>query len=158
MTVGWREWVSLPQLGIPAIKAKIDTGARTSALHTFAIDVFHDRGVKRVRFGIHPIRRKPEIELFCEADVTDVRTISDSGGHREERHIITTDLKVGDQVWPVEISLTNRETMIFRMLLGRTGISGRLVVDPEESYVTGRALAKSYSTDEGRWHEHSSSE
>lgn len=147
LTVGWREWVSLPQLGIPAIKAKVDTGARTSALHTFAIDVFREKGVKRVRFGIHPIRRQPEIELFCEADVTDVRTISDSGGHREKRHIITTDLKVGNEVWPVDISLTNRETMIFRMLLGRTGISGRLIVDPEKSYVTGRSLAKSYSSD-----------
>lgn len=147
--MGWREWVSLPQLGIPAIKAKVDTGARTSALHTFAIDVFRDKGVQRVRFGIHPIRRKPEIELFCEADVTDVRTISDSGGHKERRHIITTDVKIGDHVWPIEISLTNRETMIFRMLLGRTGIAERLVVDPAMSYVTGRALSKSYALDRG---------
>lgn len=144
LTVGWREWVALPQVGIPAIKAKIDTGARTSALHTFQVEMFQSGGSQRVRFGIHPIRKRPDIEIFCEADVTDYRTVSDSGGHREKRYIITTEVALRDQVWPIEISLTNRENMLFRMLLGRTAMKGRMIVNPDLSYVTGRELSKVY--------------
>lgn len=144
LTVGWREWVALPQVGIPAIKAKIDTGARTSALHTFQVEMFRSGGSQRVRFGIHPIRKRPDIEIFCEADVTDYRTVSDSGGHREKRYIITTEVALRDQLWPIEISLTNRENMLFRMLLGRTAMKGRMIVNPDLSYVTGRELSKVY--------------
>jgi len=143
-TVGWREWVALPQLGIPGLKAKIDTGARTSALHTFRVERTRRGGVERVRFGIHPIRRRPDIEIFCEADVTDYRMVTDSGGRREKRFIIVTDVSLLGEVWPIEMSLTNRENMLFRMLLGRTAMEGRLVVDPGLSYVTGRRLARKY--------------
>lgn len=143
-TVGWREWVVLPELGIPAIKAKIDTGARTSALHAFAVDAFEEDGKKKIRFGIHPLRKRPEIEIFCISDVADERIVTDSGGHRESRYFIRTPISIGGVTWPIEISLTNRENMFFRMLVGRTAMADSLLVDPGASYLTGRKLAKVY--------------
>ena len=144
LTVGWREWVALPELEIPGIKAKIDTGARTSALHAFALEAFEEEGQTKVRFGIHPLRKRPEIEIYCVADVIDERIVSDSGGHREKRYFIQTPISVGDNTWPIEISLTNRDNMLFRMLLGRTAMADCLLVDPGASYLTGRKLAKVY--------------
>jgi hypothetical protein len=144
MTVGWREWLVLPDLGIPAIKAKIDTGARTSSLHTFSIEGFRSHGRSKVRFGIHPLQKRRDVELFCVADVVDRRVVSDSGGHRELRYVISTPVQLGHTIWPVEITLTNRDTMRFRMLIGRTAMRDRLIVDPDSSYLTGRSLARSY--------------
>lgn len=137
--VGWREWLSLPQLGIDHIKAKIDTGARTSALHTFHLETFQERGVRRVRFGIHPLQKQDKPELYCEADVVDERVVSDSGGHKEKRLVIVTPIVLGGQEWPIEITLTNRENMLFRMLLGRTAMKGRLTVDPDASFLCSKA-------------------
>lgn len=151
VTVGWREWLALPELGIPAIKAKLDTGARTSALHTFAIETFHSHGRPKVRFGIHPLQKRRDIELFCVADVVDRRVVSDSGGHRELRYVISTSVQLGNTVWPVEITLTNRDTMLFRMLIGRSAMRDRLIVDPDNSYLTGRSLAQSYSKAGKSW-------
>jgi hypothetical protein len=143
--VGWREWLALPPLGIPAIKAKVDTGARTSALHRFSVEAERCGGVQRVRFGIHPLRRRPDIEIYCEADVVDFRTVADSGRHRDKRYIIVTEITLLGESWPIEISLANRESMLFRMLLGRTAMEKRLIVDPARSYTTGRGLSRAYS-------------
>ncbi len=143
-TVGWREWVALPELGIPGLKAKLDTGARTAALHAFQLEAFQEQGRLMVRFGIHPLRRRPKVEVYCVAEVVDRRVVSDSGGHRERRYVIRTPVALAGQTWPIEITLTNREDMLFRMLLGRTSLRGRFLVDPAKSYSAGRALAKSY--------------
>ena len=136
ITVGWREWVALPQLGLPMVKAKLDTGARSSALHAFEVRTFEDGGERRVRFGIHPLRKRPEIALYCTAAVIDRRTVTDSGGHREKRYVIQTTLQLGGREWEIEMTLTDRDTMKFRMLLGRTAMQDRLYVVPGASFLT----------------------
>ncbi len=139
ITLGWREWVLLPQLNLPLIKAKVDTGARTSCLHAFSLEPFSKGRTEWVRFGMHPQQHESEPELFCEAQVVDKRTVTDSGGHREERYVISTLLELGNASWPIEMTLTNRDTMRFRMLLGRTAMQNRVIVDPGASYLLGNA-------------------
>jgi len=143
--IGWREWVTLPELGIPAIKAKIDTGARTSALHTASLEIFTAKGAKKVRFQIHPLQKNNDIVITCTTDVIDERVVRDSGGHAENRVVIKTPIKIGDREWPIEITLTNREDMLFRMLLGRTAlVNGGFLVVPGRSYLNGRKLRHAY--------------
>ena len=138
ITVGWREWVLLPGLGLPHIKAKIDTGARTSCLHAFSVEPFEKNGKEWVRFGIHPHQDDVDTEVYSEAKVTDKRMVSDSGGHKEERYVISTELAIAKQRWPVEITLTNRDTMLFRMLLGRTAMENKIIVNPAKSFLLGK--------------------
>jgi ribosomal protein S6--L-glutamate ligase len=123
--LGWREWVSLPQLGLPAVKAKIDTGARTSALHAFSIETFGPESQPRVRFGVHPVDYRDDIEVWCTAKVIDKRQVRSSNGQFEHRYIIQTPIRIGGREWPIEISLANRETLAHRMLLGRTALEAQ---------------------------------
>ncbi len=143
--IGWREWVALPQFDIPAIKAKIDTGARTSALHTFRLEDFTDKGQPKVRFWIHPLQRRTDVQIACIADIVDRRIVSDSGGHREARFVIHTPVRLCGREWVIEITLTNREDMLFRMLLGRGAlVAGGMIVDPAVSYLAGTSLGRLY--------------
>lgn len=140
--VGWREWARLPDLGVERIKAKIDTGARTSALHAFRITPFSKYGAAYVRFVLHPLQRRKKPEVSCVALVIDYRKVTDSGGRAEERYVIRTTLKIGKSCWPVELTLTNRDQMGFRMLIGRQALRRRYVVDPSRSFVAGRLKKK----------------
>ena len=140
-TVGWREWLALPELGIAHIKAKVDTGARTSALHTFDLHTFRKDDQNFVRFSIHPYQDSSEV-IVCEHPLFDERWVTDSGGHKEMRPVIETLITVGEESFKAEVTLTNRETMKFRMLLGRTAMRDRLIVDPQASYLLGEEPEK----------------
>jgi hypothetical protein len=133
----------LPDLNLPAIKAKVDTGAKTSALHTFKIEAFTENGADFVRFWVHPLQRNEKLVCECIATVKDERLVSDSGGHKEMRYIIETRVRIGHKDWPIEMSLTNRDTMRFRMLLGRRAMTENILVNPTASYINGRLKAKS---------------
>lgn len=138
LTIGWREWIALPELGIRRIKAKIDTGARTSALHAFRVDCFEEKGKTKVSFSLHPKQKNKIKVVDCIADLLEMRWVTDSGGHREYRPVIATTVLLGGRQWPVEITLTSRDDMRFRLLLGRTAIRHHFVVDPSTSFLMGK--------------------
>lgn len=134
--IGWREWVEFPELGIDRIKAKIDTGARTSTLHAFDINPFETvAGKWKVKFQVHPIQRNNNYVLHCEADMLDRRNVKNSGGDVELRYIIKTILYMGVTAWPIELTLTNRDAMGFRLLLGRTALNKRFLINPNKSFL-----------------------
>lgn len=133
--IGWRETLSLPALGIHTINAKIDTGAKTSCLHAFKVKTFKKEGVQWVRFWLHPHQKDDSEVVICEAPVIDRRIVRNSGGYEEKRYVIRTEIKLGTEQWPVDITLTNRENMAFRMLLGRTAMRPRIIVDPDASFL-----------------------
>lgn len=136
--VGWREYLDLPDLGLTRIKAKVDTGARTSTLHALDIEHFREDGRERVRFLVHPQHRADDLEVICTADVVDRRGVRSSIGHRQHRVVIETTLALSAELaWPIEVTLTSRSDMRFRMLLGRTALRGHMLVDPGRSYLTG---------------------
>lgn len=140
--IGWREWICLPDLHIGKIKAKVDTGARTSALHAFALQPFVENGVDKIRFDIHPFQHDTDNVISCVADVVDRRPVTDSGGHTEERFVIQTPITIAGQTWSIEITLTERENMLFRMLLGRSALRRRFIVNPARSFVTTKVHKK----------------
>lgn len=136
--IGWREWVALPDLRIAHIKAKIDTGARSSSLHAFEIEPFDKSGQRWVRFQVHPIQRREDFTVACEAMVHDVRNVKSSSGVSTERFVILTPVLWMGQQWTVELTLADRTEMGFRMLVGREAVRGRMLVDPSRSYFGGR--------------------
>jgi len=146
LDVGWREWLSLPDLGLPAIKAKVDTGARTSALHAWRVEPYTSGGAPWVRFHMHPLQRDTQLSVACDAPVHDRRMVSDSGGHREMRHVIETPIRLAGYTWRVEVTLTDRDTMLFRMLLGRQAMRGLRVL-PDASFLTQPSLSVTEATD-----------
>ena len=135
--LGWREWIALPGLNIPRIKAKVDTGARTSALHAFRVEAFTQDEQQWVRFAIHPIQGDSSVEVECEAAVIDQRLVRDSGGHEELRYVIDTQIALGEDRFQCEVTLTDRDSMAFRVLLGRTALRGKYVIHPGRSYLQG---------------------
>lgn len=154
LNLGWEEWLELPDLGVPAIRAKVDTGAKTSAIHAFLVEPY-GRDHKRVRFGLHPLPDRPDIQLYCSADLVDQREVTSSNGETELRYIIKTTLTMGGQSWPIEVSLTNREGMAYRMLLGRSALKENVIIDPTGSCLQGSPnLTEAYKAfDPGKQHE-----
>ena len=136
--VGWREWLALPELGIDQIKAKIDTGARSSSLHVTKLTTEMVDGVEVATFRIHPAQRKSLPVVQATARVLEWREIRSSNGHRSERPVVVTLVRIGDREYPIELTLTSRDEMGFRMLLGREAVRRRALVDPGRSYLCGR--------------------
>ena len=136
--LGWREWLAFPELGIDQVKAKVDTGARTSCLHAFYVEPFERENSQWVRFGIHPRQGSIEGEIHCEAPLRDRRIVRDSGGHEEYRYVIETAISIGGESFRAEVTLTDRDSMKFRALLGRTAIRGSYLVDSGRSYLLGK--------------------
>jgi hypothetical protein len=133
--VGWREWIGLPGLGIEAIKAKIDTGARSSSLHAFDVEPFERDGAAWVRFVVHPLQRDCETTLNVESPVHEFRHVRSSSGHITYRPVILAEIELDNRRWPIELTLASRDEMGFRMLLGREAVRGKFVVDPGRSYM-----------------------
>ena len=132
--LGWEEWLALPDLGLPAIKAKVDTGARTSALHASVIEPFGPADAPQVRFLIQPDPNNPALEVTCSAPVVDRRDVTSSNGETELRYVIQTDVEMGGRRWPIQLTLTNRESMSYRMLFGRGAIQPDMIVDANASF------------------------
>jgi len=136
MLVGWREWAKLPGLEIPLIKVKIDTGAKTSAMHAYDIKILHSQGRDYAEFIIHPLQKNDAICRKTRAEIVGMRIIKSSNGHKEERVVIRSPIQIGEHSWEIDITLTNRDIMHHRMLLGRTAMDG-ILVDPTKSYCQG---------------------
>lgn len=155
--IGWREWISLPDLGMNGIKAKIDTGARSSALHAFDIEFFKQQEVDFVRFKVHPYQFNTVDTITAEAELLDIRSVRNSGGQAQQRPVIKTNIMVGKHQWPIELTLTNRDVMGFRMLLGRQGVRRRFLVDSGRSYLLSSKRTRKRKQQENRSHENSHS-
>jgi len=135
---GWREWVGLPALGVGQIKAKLDTGARTSALHAFNKETFWRDEELWVRFFVHPFQKDDKKVIACESAVEGIRTVTNPGGRRQKRLVIRADITLGGETWPIDLSLTDRDEMGFRLLIGRTAMHRKLIIDPDRSYRLGK--------------------
>lgn len=140
IAMGWREWLQLPDLGIKRVKAKVDTGARSSSLHAEGIELFQVRGQIGVRFTVLPLQRSRLKAVSCQAPLYDERYVKSSNGSRELRPVIRTAVSWGGQVWDIDLTLTSRDLMGFRMLLGREAVRRRHLIDAGTSYLGGRPL------------------
>ena len=138
---GWREWVGLPSLGVDRIKAKIDSGARTSAIHAYKIRLFPDRGAPHVSFILHPEQRRAKPAIDCVAEIRDERMVRSSNGLLQCRYVIEVDVSLGGRTWPIELTLADRDQMGFRMLLGREAVRRRFLIDTNRSYLAGFSYA-----------------
>ena len=145
LIVGWQEWVALPDLGLPALKAKIDTGAKTSALHTHFIEPYGNGRRLKVRFAVRPSPESSDLEIAASADVVDRREVLSSNGVPELRYVIMTTLRIGGREWPIEVTLTNRERMAYRMLIGRQAIRSDMLVDCGASFRQPRLSYRLYA-------------
>lgn len=134
LILGWQEWIALPELGLPALKAKIDTGAKTSALHTHVIEPYRSGKRPMVRFSVRPSPKRATLVIEASAEVIDRREVRSSNGERELRYVIATQLHIGGRSWPIELTLTNREHMTYRMLIGRQAIPPDMLVEPAASF------------------------
>ncbi|MEY4589049.1 MAG: hypothetical protein RL497_1125 [Pseudomonadota bacterium] len=136
--IGSEEWCALPSLGLPAIKARVDSGAKTSSIHAINITPFRKQGHPWVSFEVHPIQQSRQVVVRCEAPVIDRRKVRSSSGETETRLVVRVPFKLGADDFDIELTLTNRDSMGYRMLLGRQAMVGRLLVDPEQSFLQGR--------------------
>lgn len=139
VTLGWRERLALPQLGIDVLKAKLDTGARSSSLHVDTLEAFQRDGATWLRFSVHPGRRQL-LAVHCEAPALDRRMVTDTGGRRTDRWFIRSEVQLAGVRFSIDINLTDRRHMLFPMLLGRSALAGRFIVDPSLSYTQSRPL------------------
>lgn len=135
--VGWREWVTLPDLGV-SVKAKIDTGAKTSAIHVFSPKVIERDGQQRLSFVLHPEQRHKDPAIQCEVELVERRKVTSSNGKSEMRYVIKTKAKIGKKTFPIQLTLTNRDEMSFRMLIGREALRRRFLVDSGRSFLQGK--------------------
>ncbi|MFM8454739.1 MAG: ATP-dependent zinc protease [Gammaproteobacteria bacterium] len=142
MLIGWQEWCALPQLHLPAIKAKIDTGAKTSVLHADDIKPFYRSGVLYVHFNVHPLQKNTQLNRLCTAKVVDQRIIMSSNGHKERRYVIHTPVMLGPIAWEIDITLTHRGPLSFRMLLGRDALKGHSLIDPSKTLLVTKLNSK----------------
>ena len=133
--IGWREWIDFPDLHIFRVKGKIDTGARSSSLHAFHLHPFQREGKEFIQFRVHPYQRNSRITVQAEAEILDWRHVTSSGGHRQFRPVILVPISLNGQTWPIELTLTNRDVMGFRLLLGREALRKRFLVNPGRSFL-----------------------
>ncbi|WP_111637469.1 ATP-dependent zinc protease family protein [Marinomonas shanghaiensis] len=131
MIIGCDEWCAFPSLDIPAIKARVDSGAKTSSMHAINIVRFTREDEHWVRFDVHPLQKNRKVTVHCEAPLIDQRVIKSSSGDKEKRPVIRVPLSLGGKTWEAEVTLTNRDSMGYRMLLGREAMNGRILIDPE---------------------------
>lgn len=141
--IGWREWVGLPALGVGRVKAKIDTGARSSTIHAFDVETYVDQGIERVRFSIHPVQNRDDIFVNTDVPILERRHVRSSNGEVAERIVIRTSLAILQRRVMVDLTLANRDAMGFRMLVGREAIRKRFLVDPAASFLAGRRPRRS---------------
>ena len=143
--IGWREWVTLPELGIKTIKVKVDTGARSSSLHAYDLEEFERDGAPWIRFSVHPVQRNTSEVVQAEARILEYRRVRSSSGKASRRPVIVTSISLLDKTWPVELTLANRDQMGFRMLLGREAFRKRFLVDAGKSYYGGKPVRQQRS-------------